>query len=304
MRGARDPLRQTQWRGLLWLSLPAAAFFVVFHYIPMGGLVVAFKDFQAGAGVWGSPWVGGENFARLFGSDDFLRSLWNTVVISVLRLAFGFAAPIVLALLLNELHWQGYKRSIQTLTYIPHFLSWVILGGIFLMLFSLNGPVNHVFEFLSLKRISFLSEDGWFLTVLIITGIWQSAGYGAVIYLAALSGISPTLYEAAVVDGANRWQQVRHITLPGLAPTITVLLILSLSGILNAGFDQIYNLYNPLVYDVADILDTFILRRMMESLDLGLATAAGLLKSLVGMLLVVLANMIARRATDGEQGIW
>lgn len=290
-------------RGLLLLFFPCAAYFLLFHYVPMVGILLAFKEYVVSEGFLGSEWNGLENFERLFGSHDFLHALRNTLFISLLRLLFGFSVPIVLALLLNELRLTWLRRSVQTITYLPHLMSWVILGGIFLLLFSINGPLNNALRMMGSDPISFLTNDPWFLFLLIATGIWQSVGYGAVIYLAALAGISPTLYEASMIDGANRWQQAWSITVPSLAPTIVVLLLLTLGNILNAGFDQIYNMYNPLVYDVADILDTYVLRRLI-SLDIGLSTAAGVFKSVVGMLLIVLANRIANRVTNGEMGIW
>ena len=290
-------------RSLLWMLLPGIVLFGVFCYGPLFGLLIAFKEFSMSAGVLGSPWCGLENFSRLFASHNFWNALWNTLFISVLRLTFGFIAPIVLALMLNEVRIGWFRRSIQTLTYIPYFLSWVILGGIFMMLFAGNGPVNRLVVAAGGESIPFLSNGFWFIAVVIGTGIWQSAGYGAVIYLAALSGIDPTLYEAAVVDGASRFQQIRQITIPALMPTIVVLFILNLGQILNAGFDQIYNMYNPMVYDVSDILDTFILRRLIE-LDFGVATAAGLFKSLIGMVLIVAANYAVRLFSRNEHGIW
>jgi len=289
--------------GLLLLIVPALAFFIVFNYVPMVGLIVAFKDFVLSEGILRSPWVGLENFARLFGSEDFPRALRNTIVISLLRLGFGFFAPIILALLLNELRLHLFKRAVQTITYLPHFFSWVILGGIFLMLLGGSGPVNAIIRSAGHSPISFLGDDLWFIVVLIVTGIWQGAGYGAVIYLAALSGVDPNLYEAAAIDGAGRWRQTLHVTIPCLIPTIVVLLILNLGHILNAGFDQIYNLYNPIVYDVADIIDTYVLRRLI-TMDFGLATAAGMFKSVVGLILVVSANWLANRLSGGEHGIW
>ncbi len=296
----------TQYRrhkGLLLLVAPGLAFFLVFNYLPMFGLVLAFKEFRLSAGILGSEWSGLENFSRLFGGADFPNALRNTVTISLLRLLFGFFAPIVLALMLNEIRVSWYKRTVQTVTYIPYFLSWVILGGIFLMIFSQSGPVNQISQLFGVSPIEFLTNDFWFIVVVIVTGIWQAAGYGAVIYLAALAGISPDLYEAAVVDGAGRWKQTLHITIPGLVPTIITLFILNLGHVLNAGFDQIYNMYNPMVYDAADIIDTYVLRRIVL-MDFGLATGAGLFKSVVGLLMVVLANSLARRLSGGEQGIW
>ncbi|MBT4981144.1 MAG: sugar ABC transporter permease [Gemmatimonadetes bacterium] len=269
----------------------------------MLGLVIAFKDFRLVDGVMGSAWSGLDNFRRLFGGADFPLALRNTVTISLLRLCFGFFAPIALALMLNEVRLSWYKRTIQTVTYIPYFLSWVILGGIFLIMFAQNGPVNQMAMMVGIEPIEFLTNDFWFIVVIIATGIWQAAGYGAVIYLAALSGISPDLYEAAVVDGAGRWKQTWHITIPGLIPTIVTLFILNLGHVLNAGFDQIYNMYNPMVFDAADIIDTYVLRRIVL-MDFGLATGAGLFKSVVGLMMVVLANSLARRVSGGEQGIW
>jgi len=285
------------------MALPVLAYFILFRYTPMVGMVVAFKDYVMSDGIFGSAWAGWDNFARLFGSADFPVAIRNTLTISILRLGCGFFAPVILALLLNEVRQLGYKRSIQTLTYLPHFFSWVILGGIFLMLLGSGGPVNSAVKMLGGKPVSFLSDDALFITVLILTGIWQSAGWGAIIYLAALSGINPSLYEAATMDGANRWQQTLHITIPCLVPTMITLFILSLGGILTAGFDQIYNMYNPMVYDVADIVDTYVLRRMM-GLDLSLATAAGMFKGVVGLVLVVGSNFVARKLSRGEQGVW
>ncbi len=288
---------------LIIMIMPVILYFLIFNYVPMIGLVIAFKNYVMSDGIFGSEWVGLANFQRLFDSPDFPKAIRNTLTISLLRLFFGFAAPIILALLLNELRLALYKRVIQTVSYLPHFFSWVILGGIFIMMLSGNGPINHIVKLIKGSAIPFLSEDYWFITILVVTGIWQSVGWGAIIYLAALSGINPDMYEAAMVDGAGRWKQVWHITIPSLMPTIITLFILSLGGILTAGFDQIYNLYNPMVYDVSDIIDTYVLRRMMD-MDLGLATAAGMFKSVVGLILIVGANAVAKKMSGGEQGVW
>ncbi|MEI6425145.1 MAG: ABC transporter permease subunit [Lentisphaerota bacterium] len=290
-------------RQLLLMLIPGMIFFLIFSYIPMCGIVIAFKNFSMNEGITGSPWCGLDNFRRIFMGSDFLDALRNTLSISVLRLAFGFCAPIALALMLNEIRVSWYKRTIQTITYMPYFFSWVILGGIFLMLFSVDGPVNVISKALYGHPIPFMTSGGWFIFIIVSTAIWQSVGYGAVIYLAALSGIDPSLYEAAVVDGANRWKQTLHITAPCLIPTIITLLILSIGGILNAGFDQIYNMYNPMVYDSADIIDTFVMRKL-ENMDYSIGTAAGLFKSVVGMALVIGANSFAKYISKGEQGVW
>lgn len=287
---------------LLMLAVPFA-FLILFQFVPMGGVLIAFKDFSMTRGILESPWNGLENFHRLFTGGDFQLALRNTLTISILRLSLGFFAPVILALLLNEVRLSAYKRGIQTLTYLPHFISWVILGGIMLMLFSINGPVNQLVEAIGGEPIAFLTSDGWFIFLLIASGIWQGMGYASIIYLAALSGIDPSLYEAAIVDGAGRWKQTLYITLPSLVPTMITLFILSLGQILNAGFDQIFNMYSIPVYNVADILDTYVLRRLI-SLDYGLATAAGLFKSLVGMFLIIMANALAKGLSKGEQGVW
>ena len=295
--------RFKRYAGLYLMLLPGIVYFLVFHYAPMGGLAVAFKDFRMNLGILDSPWCGLDNFQRLFSSPDFPRALMNTLTISFLRLVVGFFAPVALALMLNEVRISAYKRAVQTVTYMPYFFSWVVLGGIFAMLFSSEGPVNAMVTALGGDPVTFLTSDGWFLTILIVTGIWQTVGYGSVIYLAALAGISPTLYEAAMVDGAGRWRQTLHITIPSLIPTMVTLLVLSLGQILNAGFDQIYNMQTPLVYDVSDIIGTYVLRRL-TTMDVGLATAADMFKSVVGLILVVGVNAFAKRVSGGEQGVW
>lgn len=290
-------------RELVLMVLPAVFLIGIFVFLPVLGLVISFTDLRLSDGVWGSPWVGLDNFRRLFAAPEFPRALRNTLVISFLKLAIGFFMPLILALLLNEVRLHWFKRGIQSLTYIPYFLSWVILGGIFKMLLQQDGPINHLVVALGGKPVGFLTDDAWFIGVLVVTTIWQTAGYGAVIYLAALAGIPPTLYEAAEMDGANRWRQTLHVTLPCLAPTIVVLFVLNTGNLLRAGFDQIYNLYNPLVYDVSDVLETFVLRSV-QSLDFGLASAANVFESVVGATLIVAVNAFARRSSGGEHGVW
>ncbi|MEI8339981.1 MAG: ABC transporter permease subunit [Verrucomicrobiota bacterium] len=288
---------------LLVMLVPVVLYFLLFHYTPMAGLLLAFKDYTIREGFFGSSWNGLETFRRLFCAGDFVQVVRNTVTISMLRLVFGFFSPLLLALLLNEVRCTGYRTAVQSIAALPNYFSWVILGGIYLMLLADQGPVNDMLASCGLPRIGFLTEGNWFIATLISTGIWQSVGYGAIIYLAALAGISPDLYEAADVDGANRLQKVIHITLPYLVPTVVTLFILSLGSILNAGFDQIYNLYNPSVYDVSDIIDTFVLRRI-QIMEFSIGTAAGLFKSVVGMFLIVTVNSVARRLSKGEQGVY
>ena len=288
---------------LILLFTPVIIYFLIFYYAPMAGLLVAFKDYVMSEGIIGSQWVGMSNFSRLFSNEDFWKVMRNTLLISFLRMTLGFVAPIVLALLLNELRIQLLKRAVQTLSYLPHFFSWVILGGIFIMLLSGDGPINSMIRACGGDTVPFLYDGPWFITVLIVTGIWQAAGWGAIIYLAALSGISPDLYEAAEIDGAGRWKQTLHITLPSLVPTIITLFILNIGQILSAGFDQVYNMYNLQVLDVADIVDTYVLRQLLN-LDFSIGTAAGMFKAVVGIILIMATNYTAKKMSGGEQGVW
>lgn len=285
------------------MMAPGIILLLVFQYLPMYGILIAFKDFNMSLGILRSPWIGLDNFVELFGRRDFLQALRNTVVISCLQLTFGFFSPILLAILLNEVRIDFYKRGVQTLTYAPHFFSWVILGGIVIFILGSEGPINYLLLLSGLTPIQFLTNDYWFIAVLIISGIWQSAGFGSIIYLAALTNISPELYESAAIDGASRFRRIWHITIPSLRPTIVILFILSLGNFLSAGFDQVYNLYNPLVYDVADILDTYVLRRL-TMMEYSTAATAGFFKSFIGLMLIVMANWLANHLSDGEQGLW
>lgn len=282
------------------LALPGILIYIIFRYAPMAGIVIAFKDFKLSRGVFDSPWVGLKWFNLLFTNDDFALALRNTVVISFMKLLFNFPAPIILALLLNEIKNRAFKKTVQTVIYLPHFVSWVVLGGIAFILLS---PNSGIISLLGLSK-SPLMSPAQFRYFLVFSEMWKEAGWGTVIYLAAITGISPELYEAAIIDGASRLQQTRYITLPSISGTIVILLILRIGKILNAGFDQIYIMYNPLVYNVADILDTYVFRVGLSMGRFSLATAAGLFKSVVGLVMVLITNWLARRVSDGEKGIW
>ncbi|MBR6498507.1 MAG: sugar ABC transporter permease, partial [Clostridia bacterium] len=247
---------------LCLMLLPVIAYFIIFKYIPMGGIVIAFKDFKLGLGVSGSEWVGLANFVDAFRTRFFIRAIRNTLIISVLKLCVGFPAPIILALLLNEVRHSGYKRVIQTISYLPHFLSWIIMAGILSQLLSPNnGAVNGLLKSLGRKDpVPFLLDNTYFRGTVVISDVWKGVGWGSILYLAAISSIDPTLYEAAICDGATRPQRVRYITIPCILPTITIMLILSLGGILDAGFDQLLNLYSSAVYETGDIIDTYVYR--------------------------------------------
>ena len=299
--------RAKQMRLLYLLFLLPLAIFVIFHYFPIYGNIIAFKDFRIGRGYWGSRWIGLQHFEDFFRNPFAWRIIRNTVVISGLKLLWGFPAPILLALLVNELTSQPFKRTVQTVSYLPHFMSWVILATILREILSpQSGPIAQIAIWLGQEPPDVLQTSSLFRPMLIVTEIWKEMGWQSVIYLAALSSIDPELYESSTVDGANRVQGAIHITLPSLLPVITILAILAVGSLLNAGFDQIFNLYNSVVYEVADIIDTFVYRRAF-GLEGGLhqydyAAAVGLFKSVMAVLLILGTHKIARRLTG--QGIW
>jgi len=278
----------------------------LFSYKPMYGILIAFKDYKFKDGVLGSAWAGSngfEHFIRLFKTGDFTRILYNTIKISLLRTVFGFVAPIILALLFNEMRGKVYKRITQTLSYLPHFFSWVVLGGIFKMLFASVGPVNMILQQLGASEpVSFFGDGQNFLWLIVWTSVWQGVGWGTIIYLAALTGVDESLYEAAYIDGASRWKQVWHISIPSIMGTVTTVLILNLGTILNAGFDQIYNMYNATVYETSDILDTYSLRLLQDG-RYELGTALGLFKSVVCLILVLTTNWIVKLVSKDEYGV-
>ncbi|MDF2958524.1 MAG: binding-protein-dependent transport system inner rane component [Paenibacillus sp.] len=288
---------------LYLMVLPALLFLVIFKYVPMYGVVIAFKDYNIIQGVFNSKWVGLQHFRELFAFDEFPKVVRNTLVISLMKLVIGFPAPILLALLLNELRLVRFKRAVQTVTYLPHFISWVVVGGIAVDLLSPNsGIVNKIIMALGFEPIFFLSDEGLFRWILVTSDIWKEAGWGAIIYLAALIGINEELFQAATVDGAGRLRQIWHISLPGIRSTIIVLLLLRLGHVLDAGFEQVLVMYHPTVYEVADIIDTYVFRVGLGSMQFGLTTAAGLFKSVIGCVLLVLANYFARKM--GEDGVF
>ena len=286
-------------KDLLLLLLPGTLALLIFHYIPMFGIIIAFEDFKILDGIFGSEWVGLANFKELFSSVDFCHVLRNTLLFSVTKFLLGLPAPIIFALLLNEVRCVLFKKTIQTVSYMPHFFSWVMLGGIFKMLFSYTGPVNEIFTALGMEPVQFFANEQSFFWLIIFSAVWAGLGWGAIVYIAALSGIDPALYEAAVMDGAGKWKQVLYITLPCLVPTIVVVTILNLGNILNAGFDQIYNMQNPLVYNISDVLETYNLRKM-QTADYSYGTAVGLFKGIVGLILVLGANALSKKVSDNS----
>ncbi|WP_246563355.1 ABC transporter permease [Paenibacillus montaniterrae] len=281
------------------MLVPAVLLAIVFQYVPMGGIIIAFQDFKPWLGFTGSKWVGLENFRYLFLYPDVDKVIWNTLIIAVFKIVAGLVAPLSFAILLNEIRWMAFKRVSQTLVYLPHFLSWVILGGILLDILSpQGGMVNKLIVALGGEPIFFLGDGNWFRFTLIVSDVWKEFGFGTIVFLASLAGINPALYEAAEVDGANRFKQTLHITLPALMPITIVLMTLSLGNILNAGFDQVFNLYNPLVYDKGDIIDTFVYRLGILNGKMSFATTVGLFKSVVGTILIIVSYRLAYKLAN------
>ena len=286
----------------LFIIIPVISLFI-FHYMPIYGILIAFKKFNPTLGIWNSKWNSFAHFDRLFHDFMFARILRNTIIISLMRLGFGFPAPIILALLLNEVRTMGFKRVVQTITYLPHFLSWVVLSGIIMEVLSpQRGILAWMWGMFGKDAPNLLMDKNYFRPMLVVTGIWKEVGWGTVIYLAALAGIDPGLYESASIDGANRFQQAWRITVPSLVPVMTILFILNLGGILNAGFDQVFNMYNPLVYEVGDIIDTYVYRIGIVQRQYDFSTAVGLFKNLMGVILIIGTNAVIKRFT--EYGIW
>ena len=288
---------------LCLLSIPGLILLILFSYVPMYGLTVAFKDFNIHKGIMQSPWIGFEHFAYLFSNKEFLRVIWNTIWISILKLFFAFPVPIIMALMLNEMRNIRTKSVIQTFSYLPHFLSWVVVAGIFIDVLSLNsGIVNEIIEAIGGKAAFFMGDPKYFRSILVISYIWKESGWESILYLAAIAGIDQELYQAADIDGAGRFKKMWHITIKSISSTIVILLVLKIGNLLSAGMDQVLVMYNPAVYDVSDIIDTFIYRVAFDRLEFGITTAAGLFKSVVGGLLLLLANGFAR--VIGEDGIF
>jgi putative aldouronate transport system permease protein len=293
---------QRTWMLYLMLLLPMF-FFAVFRYVPMTNIVIAFKDYNIFRGVWESPWSGLKWFDQAFHSRDFFYALRNTLFLNILDLIMGFPAPIVLAILLNELVFKRYKKFTQTVVYLPHFLSWIIIAGIASQLFAPSGGVvNIMLGKLGIGPIDFLMKKSLWIGTYIGLGVWKEMGWGTIIYLAAITGINPELYEAAEVDGAGRWRKIWNVTLPGIRPTIVVLLIMNMGRILGSEFDRPYAMVNPTVMQVADVISTLVYRVGIRSSQFSLTAAIGLFQSVICVIFLITANAIAKKA--GERGIW
>lgn len=278
------------------MMIPVVVFYLIFAYFPMYGIVIAFKEYYPTQGILGSPWVGTVHFEWLFHAPEFTRAVKNTVIISFLKLLLCFPFPILLALFLNELPFLKYKKAVQTAIYLPYFISWVIIASIVYTLLSVNGGVvNNILMSWGLERVNFLTDEKYFYPILIFSAIWKEAGWGTVIYISAISAVNPELYEAATVDGCGRFRKMRFITIPCIGAIITVMFILQVGNIMNAGFDQVFNLYNPAIYGVSDILDTYAYRIGISQGLVERGAALGLFKTVINFILLLLANFVVKK---------
>lgn len=284
------------------MLLPVVAYYFIFHYIPMYGAQIAFKDYSPSLGIIGSPWIGLQNFIDFFSSYYFWRILWNTLILNILDIIFDFPAPIILALLLNEIRNKAFKRTVQTITYLPHFISLVVICSIILDFLSRDGIINYALKLLGIGPIPFMTRPEWFRFVFVSTNIWQSIGWGSIVYLAALAGINPELYEAAKIDGANRWRQTWSVTIPSIIPTIVIMFILRIGKIMDINMEKVLLLYNPTIYETADVISTFVYRKGLLEANYSFSAAVELFNSIINFSLLVLVNKLSRRVS--ESSLW
>ncbi|MCI8441928.1 MAG: sugar ABC transporter permease [Provencibacterium sp.] len=288
---------------LLAMLLPVLLYYVIFHYIPMTGAIIAFKDFKPGGGIYNGEWVGLRWFIQFFDSPYAYRTIRNTVLLSLYSLIFGFPIPILFAICVTEIGNSKIRRTVQTVSYLPHFISTVVLVGMITNLFTMNnGVVNGIINALGGKTVNFLQNPGWFRTLYVGSGVWQSFGFNSIIYIAAINGIDPSLYEAAKIDGIRKYQQVLYITLPMISSTIVILFILQLGKLMSVGFEKVFLMYSPAVYETADVISTYVYRKGIESSSYSFASAVGLFNSVVNFLFVYVANCICRKAT--QTSLW
>lgn len=303
----RTPRGQTlremkRYRSIYLLMIPAIVFFLIFSYFPLYGLQLAWKNYKVRYGIWGSQWVGWKHFERLLARKEFWTAFRNTLELSVLKLVFTFPVPIIIALAFNEIRNKKLMKTLQIIYTLPNFLSWVIIGGIISNLLRSTGTVNQIIKALGGEGVDFLMNGTIFRVVLIVSEVWKGAGWSSIIYMAAIAGVDPTLYDSATVDGANRWQKMWHITLSGIRPTIATLLIMALGGALNGNFDQIYNMYNSTVLSTSDIIDTYIYRiTFNQTPDYGFSTAVGLFKGVINCIMLLAANFVVGKLDSNSQ---
>jgi putative aldouronate transport system permease protein len=289
-------------RYLYLMLIPVVGYYLIFHYAPMYGLIISFEDFVPTLGLWKSPWVGFKHFQNFFTSVYAWRLIRNVVIINVYNLIFQFPAPIILALLLNEVRNMPFKRTVQTITYLPHFVSLVVIVGLMMDFLSREGVVNRILIAMGMQAIPFFSEPQWFRSLYVGSNVWQTAGWGSIIYLAALAGVNQELYEAAEADGAGRWLKMWHVSLPGLLPTTVVLFIMRIGQMMTVGFEKIILMYNQLTYETADVISSFVYRRGLIQADWSYSAAVGFVNAAINFLLLVSVNKLARRT--GETSLW
>ncbi len=287
-----------QHKMIYWMTLPVILYFLVFHYVPMFGILMAFQNYKPALGLLKSEWVGFQHFINFFQSDNFFRVIKNTLVLSIYDLIFAFPAPIILALLLNEVHNKPFKKTVQTISYLPYFLSMVVICGIIRDFTASNGPITAFVTAVTGKTGNLLSMPEMFRPIFITTNIWQMVGYNSIIYLAALSQIDDTQYEAAVIDGAGYWKQCLHVTLPGIAPTIIIMLILKVGQLMSVNFEKVLLLYNQATYETSDVISTYVYRQGIINYNYGYSTAVGLFNSVIGFILIVTTNTISKKVTE------
>lgn len=287
-----------------FLMLIPLTYYLIFRYIPMGGNIIAFRRYRAGHSIFGDEWSGLKYFNQFITDKTFWRAFKNTLTLNITYLAVRFPLTLIFALLLNEIRNYHWKKFVQTVSYLPHFISMVIISGMIRELVSTNGPINHIIEFFGGEAIPFITRPEWFTTIYVVSGIWQSLGWGTILYLAAISSINPSLYEAAEVDGANHFQRILHVTVPCILPTITTILILDIGGLIGSGgaFEKVFLLYNPLVYEKADIISTFVFRMGLKSGNYSYATAVNLFEGILNLILLTIANKTSKKITGS--GLW
>lgn len=285
------------------MVMPGIIYLLAFKYIPMLGSIIAFQDFSVVKGIFGSNWVGIKNFQKLFHYSDFYKILTNTIILGILKIVIVFPIPVLLSLMLNEIKNQKLKKGVQTIICIPYFLSWVIIGGLIFDMFGIGGLFNNARNALGMDNLLVMQKETWFRPIYVISSVWKEAGWGTVVYLAAISGIDPGIYESASIDGASKFQKMRYITLPLLIPTVLTLFLLNIGSFLELGFEQVYNLYTPMTYSVADIFDTYVYRAGIQQGQYSFATTVGLFQSVVGLILVVTFNKLSNKYSE-EGGLW
>lgn len=302
-KAGRKLNRILRYKAFYLMLIPGLIYIILFKYLPIAGNMIAFKDYKLFKGIWGSPWCGFDNFTRLFQSDNFYLIMRNTLLISLYKILIGFPIPIILALMINEVNNRTFKKTVQTVAYLPHFISWVVIASLASSLLSpSDGVINRMITSLGGQPIFFLGDSRYFRGVLVVSDIWKEMGWSAIIYLAALAGIPQDMYEGATIDGATKMQKLIYITLPSIVPTIIIMLLLRVGGILNAGFEQVFTMYNSSVYDVADIIDTYVYRVGIVQTKYGFSAAVGLFKSVIAFVMVVSCNWLANKA--GQEALF